>query len=34
VFLAVDNLGDRTYAGSVIVNEANRVITNPPPDAA
>ena len=31
VFLAVDNLGDRTYAGSVIVNEANRRYYEPAP---
>jgi iron complex outermembrane receptor protein len=31
VFLAVDNLGDRTYAGSVIVNESNRRYYEPAP---
>ena len=31
VFLALDNLGDRTYAGSVIVNEANRRYYEPAP---
>jgi len=31
VFLAVDNLGNRTYAGSVIVNEANRRYYEPAP---
>ncbi|UHQ20703.1 TonB-dependent receptor [Lysobacter sp. KIS68-7] len=31
VFLAVDNLGDRMYAGSVIVNEANRRYYEPAP---
>ncbi|MCC8364309.1 TonB-dependent receptor [Lysobacter sp. A6] len=32
VFLAIDNLGDRTYAGSVIVNESNRRYYEPAPD--
>ncbi len=31
VFLALDNLGDRAYAGSVIVNEANRRYYEPAP---
>ena len=31
VFLALDNLGDRTFAGSVIVNEANRRYYEPAP---
>lgn len=31
VFLAVDNLGDRTYVGSVIVNESNRRYYEPAP---
>ena len=31
VFLAVDNLGDRTYVGSVIVNESNRRYYDPAP---
>ncbi|KGQ18133.1 TonB-dependent outer membrane receptor [Lysobacter dokdonensis DS-58] len=31
VFLALDNLGDRIYAGSVIVNEANRRYYEPAP---
>jgi len=31
VFLAVDNLGDRNYAGSVIVNESNRRYYEPAP---
>ena len=31
VFVALDNLGDRTYAGSVIVNEANRRYYEPAP---
>ena len=31
VFLAVDNLADREYAGSIIVNEANRRYYEPAP---
>ncbi|MUV12897.1 TonB-dependent receptor [Noviluteimonas gilva] len=31
VFVALDNLGDRIYAGSVIVNEANRRYYEPAP---
>ena len=31
VFVAVDNLGDRVYAGSVIVNEGNRRYYEPAP---
>ena len=31
VFVALDNLGDRVYAGSVIVNEANRRYYEPAP---
>jgi iron complex outermembrane receptor protein len=31
VFLAIDNLGDRAYAGSVIVNEGNRRYYEPGP---
>lgn len=31
VFVALDNLGDRAYAGSVIVNEANRRYYEPAP---
>lgn len=31
VFLAIDNLADRTYAGSVIVNEGNRRYYEPAP---